>query len=271
VRIRSTAIETGIGLIPAPIMHSLFLPEAWLFDPPKILVLGEGPYSHALSQVLKAAHLGFDAVGVSGLLPDSSPTPLVWNDLRLVFLICDSSHSAGDLLASFRRLWDQVQILTTEQEEHRLAVVFILPRRDDAMEPSLARGLGLSEIDPARSGIGIARMGDSLVDILDLASRVKPTDFVTVRNRLASDDRRKALRQLGALMSDEANVGISRESMRHAAAEVTEQFRGCEYDLDLFCRPPRHPNGNTLRQWLNRAVTGVVTPLEWKEIVAELD
>jgi len=246
-------------------------PEAWLFDPPKILVLGEGAYSHALSRVLKAGHLGFDALGISRLFPDSSPTPLVWNDLRLVYLIGDPSRSAGDLLVAYRSLWDHVQYLTDEQEEHRIAVVFILPRTNGVTKASLVRGLGLEEIDPARSGIGIARMGDSLAEILALASRVEPKDFVATRNRLAADSRRRALRHLRDTLSDEANASASADSIPIAAAAVAEQFRGCEYDFDLFCRPPRHPNGNTLRQWLSRAVTGVVTPLEWKEIVADLD
>jgi len=247
------------------------LPEAWLFDPPKILVLGEGAYSHALSRVLKAGHLGFDALGISLRLPDTSPTPLVWNDLRLVFLIGDPGRSAGDLLAFSRRLWNLVQTLTTEEEEHRLAMVFVLPRANDTMESALVRGLALGESDPARCGIGIARMGDSLAEILALASRVDPKDFVAVRNRLAADSRRRALLQLRDSLSVEANACDSTDSIQSAAAAVAEQFRGCEYDLDLYCHPPRHPNGNVLRQWLNRAVTGMVTPMEWKEIVAELD
>lgn len=245
--------------------------EAWLFDPPTTLVFGEGAYSDALSQVLKAGNLEFDALNVTRLLPDSSPTPLVWNDLRLVFLIGVPRQSAGDLLVAYRSLWDHVQYLTDEQEEHRLAVVFILPGSNGGTEASLVRGLGLPEIVPARSGIGIARMGESLAEILALASRVEPRDFVTTRNRLAADARRCALRQLKEAFLIEANPCASTEMIRSAANAVMEQFRGCEYDLDLFCRPPRHPNGNTLRQWLSRAVTREVTPLEWKEIVAELD
>lgn len=251
-------------------MPNLF-PPAWLFDPPKLLVLGNGPYPHALRQVLMAGSLGIESLGDSRLLLDSGPTTLVWNDLRLVFLIGDPSQSAGDILVAYRSLWDHVQYLTDEQEEHRLTVVFIMPRNNCGMESALVRGLALGESDPARSGIGIARMGDSLAEILALASRVEPKDFVAVRNRLAADSRRRALRQLRNTLSDEANASASIDSIPIAAAAVAEQFRGCEYDLDLFCRSPRHPNGNTLRQWLSRAVTGLVTPLEWKEIIAELD
>lgn len=247
------------------------IPEEWLFRPPKVLVVGAGPYANALAQVLSGSRIGFQEIASFPVSPDFESTPLIWSHLHHVFLVSSPTQSAGDLLAAYRNMWVWVQCLTAEQEEHRLATIFVLPTAHSGQKSSLARGLGLKEIDPGSGGLGIADMSKSLADILAIAMRVEPKDFVTVRNRLIADGRRTALRRLGELMADGRRGSAFADSIPIAAAAVAEQFRGCEYDLDLFCRSPRHPNGNTLRQWLSHAVTGVVTPLEWKEIVAELD
>jgi hypothetical protein len=63
-----------------------------------------------------------------------------------------------------------------------------------------------------------------------------------------------------------ASIGANNATaVREAAREVLAAFSGCEYLLDVYCRPPSHQHGNLLRSWLNATVTEAVTQESWIE------
>jgi hypothetical protein len=245
--------------------------ETWLLQPPETLVVGDGPYPRALAQIL-----GIQPVSRAGLASweqDCIPSTkwLVLGRLRLAFLIASSGDSLGDLVALHRGLWDWVVRLSPDQEEHRLRVIFILPGSFERFAGSLASGLAFPSVEASRKACSIVAMGLPLPKLLAVAETTPMTDFVAVRGRFLADQRRNTLRRLASRVScGEAGSDVV-EAIRDAAVAVMEAFRNQEYDLDLFCHYPRHRNGNILRQWLGHAVTGLVTPLDWKALVIELD
>jgi hypothetical protein len=192
---------------------------------------------------------------------------LVLSRLRLVFVVAGAGYSAGDLVALHRGLWEWVVRLTADQEEHRLCLVFVLPPPFDRLASSLASGLAFPSLEAAGKSCSIVAMDLPLAELLAAAATTPLTDYVAVRGRFRADLRRAALRQLVEV----AMVGGDVVSIQKAATAVLKAFEDKEYDLDLFCRTPRHPNGNTLRQWLGQAVTGLVTPLDWNALIIELD
>jgi len=245
--------------------------EGWLDQPPELLVVGESLFAHALGGILGITPVPPRIFQESGNDSRSGTELLVLSRLRLIFVVAGLGDSAGDLVALHRGLWEWVVRFTADQEEHRLRLVFILPPPFDRLASSLASGLAFPSLEAAGKACSIVAMDLSLADLLTTASTTAMTDFVAVRGRFKADLRRNALRRLADLVSRSDAGSEVAEAIRDAAVAVTEVFRNQEYDLDLFCRPPRHRNGNLLRQWLGHAVTGMVTPLDWKTLVVELD
>ena len=62
----------------------------------------------------------------------------------------------------------------------------------------------------------------------------------------------------------------SAAEVKLAAQQVFAAFSGCEYHLDLFCRPPAHRNGNRLRKLLSEIVTESVTPDNHQDCLKEI-
>lgn len=240
-------------------------PTDWSSEPPRILVVGDGCYAAALAWILGAGHIGGETLAESLGEEIGAAMPHVLGELELVFLVCDADLSAASLLSMHRGVWERIKRLSPEGDEHRVAIHFVLPERVDRLEESLALGLGLATIDPATSGHAVVRMSDPLSEILAIATQTVRRDGVVLRNRLLADRRHSALRSLK--MAETANPAVQRS----AAAEVLDAFHECEYDLDLFCRPPcHHPNGTTVRAILRRAVTQTVTPEDWEDMLARL-
>lgn len=247
------------------------IPEGWLDQPPQLLVVGESPFARALGGIL-----GIDPVAPGIFQGSGNNSPhgnnlLVLSRLRLVFVVAGPRDVAGDLVALHRGLWEWVVRLTADQEEHRLRLVFILPPPFDRLASSLASGLAFPSLEAAGKACSIIAMGLPLTDLLTTAAATPMTDFVAVRGRFRADLRRNTLRQLAGLVSRSDSGSDVAEAIRDAAVTVMEVFRNQEHDLDLFCCSPRHRNGNLLRQWLGHAVTGMVTPLDWKTLLVELD
>lgn len=229
------------------------IPDDWLIAPPQILVVGDGPYSAALSGILAAPRVLPQKLLV-GLDPNSNK-PSVLDDLEKVFVVVNSSQSAADVLCCHEALWKWVIELTFAKDEHDLSIQFILPLGTGTnFEESLAVGLAAPSIDPQSTGHGISRMSDGLDQLLEVASRIVPKDLICLHGRRMADASRKALGQL-----HEAAAKPDFAATRAAATEVLELFHRREHDLDLFCRPPCHQNGNKLRWLLEQIVTKSVT------------
>jgi len=181
--------------------------------------------------------------------------PRVLEDLKRVFLVVTGCQSAAEVLRCHESLWKWVRELTSAQEEHDLSIQFILrPDAGRSFEESLAIGLAVPTIDPESTGHAIARMSDGLAGVLGVAARTLPKDLVCLRARQKVDARCVALNHL----RDAAGGASDFAAVRTAAGDVLALFE-CEFYLDLFCRPPTHPNGHKLRLLLRQIVTNSVT------------
>jgi hypothetical protein len=159
-------------------------------------------------------------------------------------------------------VWWWIEKLSPEGEQHEVTILFVLPTSSaDVLAESLAVGLGLEKLDP-ESGHGIARIGDPLESLCQALSAIRPCDLPPLRARRAGNVRHRAIRQL---------IGAgSPDYLAQSARDVAECFRGQEYHLDLFCKPPSHRNGNQFRQWLRHAVAEGVTRDDLAKAKADL-
>ncbi|MCB1092390.1 MAG: hypothetical protein KDL87_12715, partial [Verrucomicrobiae bacterium] len=80
--------------------------------------MGEGPYTRALAQILDAAILGYKQL-LDGPAPNASGTyPRVLGALERVFLVAGTSYSAADLLCLHDAMWNWVEKLSPEGDQH---------------------------------------------------------------------------------------------------------------------------------------------------------
>ena len=238
------------------------IPESWQFEPLETLVIGEGPYARSLALVLRAGRISPEQILVGIEVPQEGGVPQVLGGLKSAVFIAGASQSAADILGCHAALWRWIERLSPEREQHELAILFILPpSAGHVPAESLAIGLGCEKFDP-ESGHAIARMGDSLESLCRALSAIRPCDLPPLRARQASNTRHKAIHQL-------IEAG-SPNDFAQAARNVAECFRGQEYHLDLFCKPPSHRNGNQFRQWLRHTVTEGVTPDDLAKAMADL-
>lgn len=237
------------------------IPESWFVSPPRLLVVGDGLYCSALARILGAAVLAPDDLIVAPEPNELGAYPLVLGELEKIFLVSGASHSAADLLRMHDALWQWMMRLSRLKEEHDLAILFLLQPGGDGLGLELAAGLGIESFETSPRGHGLARMDDSLTSLMVKASAILPQDLPPLRARLEADVRHTALKEL------KQSLRFTDEEVGAAARRVAATFQGKEYLLDLFCRPPSHRNGSSLRKWLNRVVTEGVTPF----IIAGLD
>lgn len=224
----------------------------WLVEPPSLLVIGEGPYALAMSQILGAAFLEENEFMSGPSSDEDGRYPQVCRKLERVFLVTGSSHGPTDILTAHDKLWDWVQKLSPEGDQHELTVVFVLPPSGaHSLSSALAAGLALEQFGPDVSGHGVVCMGDPLEEILEVAGTIKPQDLPPLRARRAGDLRHAAIRALQSAGTD--------KDLFAAAKGVAAAFINQEYLLDLFCKRPCHQNGNQLRTWLKGIVTNGVT------------
>ena len=226
-------------------------PETWLREPPTTLVVGDGPYAQALATTVGAAVIGPQEILAGPAPTEDEGHPQVLRRLGRAIIVAGINHSAADLVVLHDALWRWIEKLSPEGDQHELAILFVLPPTGDALVQPLAAGLGLSHFERGVPGHGLALMDDNLSDLLAKAAAIVPQDLPPLRARRAADERYAALDALRKAVSDEALVA--------GARRVLEAFRGQQYLIDIFCRPPSHRHGNQLRRWLNGIVTGQVT------------
>lgn len=234
------------------------VPARWLVEHPRNLLIGDGPYALALGQVLGATCVGLDDLLFGPTMHDEGGFPQLLGSLEGVILVAGVGDTAADLLRWHEVVWQWIEKLSPEGDQHDVAILFVLADASgSSIADGLALGLGLEKIDPATNGHGFARMGDTLETLCTTLAAIHPMDLPPLRARKAANQRYQALEELKHAAS------LNEPTALHAAVEwVRSAFEGCEYHLDLFCRPPNHRNGNQLRTWLNGIVTGSVTPYD---------
>lgn len=247
----------GYGMNGSDLRVRVLVPQEWFTNPPRTLVIGSGPFARALTGIFAAGSLDFNVLTADPASDEDGGYPRVLERLERVCLVADERISGSEALQLHGATWEWVKKLTSAGDQHELTFVFIAGGDSKTFEEALALGLGVAAIDPATTGHGIWRMGDSLEGLLSLFGRIRPMDLLPLRARRAADVRHVALARLRtAIAQDDPSIASE------AARDVLSTFSGQEYHLDLFCRHPSHRHGNLLRTWLNSAVTGSVTP-DW--------
>ena len=236
--------------------------QDWSYDPPSILVVGEGPYSRAFAEILSAPLINQDLIASDPLHGLNGKSPRLLDSLNRVFVIISPNRSLAEIGTILDSIWKWVIAFTKDEDEHELAVQFILPPNVESNFPDvIGYSLSLPSSKHEANGYGVSNMTNGLTEILAMAGRIHPRDFVALRNRRKTDTRRNALELFRA-----AVLAGDDQTMKLTAISVCECFLEKEYLLDAFCRPPVHPNGNQLRKLLNQLVTEAVTPCMKKSL-----
>lgn len=231
------------------------VPYDWLSAPPRTLVIGDGYYEAALAIVTDAEQIGMELLEKEPAPNEHGGYPRVLGDLQRAFIVAGTNQNASEILRIHDALWNWVEKLSPDGDQHELAIIFMVPPNTaENFGHPLAVGLGLSQIEAETSGHAVIEISTPLEQMCREVARVKPMDLPPIRARQAADVRHSAMHELKT-----ADTG---EELIDAAKRVSEVFGGQEYHLDLFCRPPSHRNGNQLRVWLNGIVTGAVTPYD---------
>lgn len=242
-----------------PISH---FPDDWLAAPPHSLVVGTTAYTHTITVGLSASCLPAADLLVTELTNADNGIPQVLVDLKRVMVVADSSQSPAEVIRCHEILWQCLEKLSPDRDQHELVILFVMPTADKIYIDSLLMHWGLSRAEAANFGLGFAKMGDSLESLCKTLAAIRPTDLPPLVARQSRDTRHKSIRSLQS--------STTSEDLIPAAKQVFEVFKACEYHLDLFCKPPAHQNGNRLRQILKEIVTESVTPDDYPDQLKEI-
>jgi hypothetical protein len=186
--------------------------------------------------------------------------------LERILLVVSGGHSPADAIRQADRLWTIVEGISSRGPDHDLAFLFVLPPHATAMfADSLALGFALKPAEFPGAGHNVWRVTEPLAVLLERIAETVPRDLVLLRARRRADHRRNCLTAWRRAIERE-----DADALPEVSWSVLEAFRGREHDLDLFATPPHHGNGNQLRQWLQRLVTGQVTPEVRKEALLSI-
>ena len=235
------------------------IPNEWLVNRAETLLSGEGPYAAALATVLGTVPIPLEHLKTGPEANNDGGFPQVLEGLVRAILVVPESMSAADALEYHQAVWAWVGKLAPAGDQHELAFIFILPPdAPKVFDDALAAGFGITKIEPATTGHAVWRCSGSLTELLGLLAAIRPMDLIPIRAHRAADAKHAALAKLRATF-----VTDNAAAVRAAAREVLAAFSGCEYLLDVFCRPPSHQHGNLLRNWLNATAADLVTSKEW--------
>jgi hypothetical protein len=192
--------------------------------------------------------------------------PQVLGSLERVFLVAGGRNGPADVLHWHGVMWEWIVRLSPVGDQHDLTVVFVVSDAGaGGFTESLLTSLALAGLDPEAHGHGIWRMTDGLASLVTAIGRIRPLDLASLLARQRSDTRHAAVTRLRLALAQQDQA-----EAREAAVSLAAAFRGEEYHLDLFCRPPAHRHGNALRQWLATFVTGGVTLEQWQDKRSEV-
>jgi hypothetical protein len=217
---------------------------------PVHLVVGNGVFGRALSQVMDAQMLSGDEL-------ESDPTesgtyPLVLDSLRVVLLVIEASQSLAQAISQHDQIWVWVKRLTRAAECHEIGIVFVpLDGMADSVESLLGDMLGIP-LFPC-TGVAVWRPESSLSHLLATLSTMGKADYQLMQRRRANQPKRLALEGMAGAIRARDSQAIAR-----SVAAVREVFKTDLHALDSFCRNPFHPNGNSWRTWMQGVVTGSV-------------
>ena len=219
---------------------------------PVHLVVGNGVFARALSQVMGAQVLSGDELESDPAV--SGAYPLVLDSLRVVFLVIEASQSLAQAISQHDQIWVWVKRLTTAAECHEIGIVFVpLDGMADSVEFRLGDMLGISSL--SCMGVAVWRPESSLSHLLTTLSTMGKADYQLMHRRRANQPKRLALEEMARAIKEGDLNAIAR-----SVAAVCEVFKTDLHALDSFCRNPSHANGNSWRIWMQGVVTGSVTP-----------
>jgi hypothetical protein len=238
-------------LMPHPI------PTKWTDEPPRIIVAGDGPFATKLALSLNATELTLAKLEGGPEPKSDGAFDRRLNNLESVLFVVPDGMSAAEAMWHHHWLWDWVEKLTAGKDCHEICFIFILPADiSGEFDHAIAASLAVTAINPVLSGHAIWRRSGKLEELIELSGRKTGKDLQALRGRRAADVRRNCIALFVAtIKSDETGVSWSK-----SASRVADAFKNREYDLDLFCLPPCHRNGNLVREWLRSIVTGHLTP-----------
>ena len=237
--------------------HSI--PNDWFSEPPRLLVVGGGPYANSLAQVLGAAQLALECLEGGPERNEGGGFSRVLDHLETVFLVMPDAIAPAEALWHHHWIWDWIEKLTLGREFHEVAVIFILGAEVPAsFDLALATSLAVVAVDPAICGHAIWRSSGELPDLIKVARQLIRKDLQALRCRRSVNVQCKSLRALVAVAQSDADD----KAWSSVVNSVADAFRSRNnyLNMDLFCVPPCHRNGHLLRQLLHAAVTEPVTP-----------
>lgn len=242
------------------------IPNEWLVNPPVNLVVGHGPYAAAVALILGASRLSFDPLLSGPAADDHGRFPRVFGDLSRILLVVPDTMSAEEALCAHEAAWAWVVKLAPEADQHELAFLFMLPPdATDGFESALAAGLGLEGFGTGAVGYWAWRRSGALDDLIHVLTTLAPADLLVLKTRRSADRKHFAIKSLQQKLKSGEAAAIAQ-----AAEAVIESFRDMEYQLDVFCAPPSHQNGNLFRGWLQRVVSPNSTPTGWHQEIAQV-
>ncbi len=235
-------------------------PSDWLNKRPDTLIVGEGACARALSAVIQGAEtVIFETTGDGSSLPKGwesrirKLSPL--QDVKTILLIWQSDMSAGDLLWRHARLWEFLLEWNSKDEFQKIGWVIVTNQvPGEEQRQQLARQILVPDLSGDHGYVFWGRTS-GLPKLLEAVEQTHRGDCQEWQARRLHDAKRRQLAGLRKVLLDGDLDAVSKNSQA-----VLAQFKALEIEIDNYCVPNCHTNGNQWRSWLRNAVTNDVTP-----------
>lgn len=223
---------------------------------PTLLVCGVGGLAHALTQVLvRSLLVDRSALANVTLGKTFGKTVLRLDEVKAILLICQSGMTVAEVLWFHGQLWKLVLSENGGDVNQQMRfIIFSSQEMRLAHRAQLARGLMVPELN-GQHGYAFCEWAGGLKGLLDAMTTTEPTDAQNWEVLKRDDIRRHQITALS-----EALLGGNMEAVRVKSMAVWTQFKSLEIEIDSYCAPHCHTNGNQWRSWLRDAVTKDVTP-----------
>lgn len=194
-----------------------------------------------------AAIFGAELVAIPETLTQLSERDAVACEDYQWALFCFGSPSQGRTFPVFFELaWQETitRCLCKDEQDLRCVVV-TNPRLRQTVTRDLPCLLGSNSSIEAPLMHGIWSWDEPLAKLEAELQRTAPCEWKTILARRKADVRWRAIQQFKNALNAPDVPAIG-----EAIAGVIRAFDSREFELDAFCRPPQHANGNKLRNWL---------------------